>query len=279
MQLGSIHLFLVEVNTLIFSWSLITQLFVNIRSLFIITIRRKKFCFQDYVTHKSITISRKFSVNQSVMSMKFSYEIHEMFRDIRTKVIVYVSNLVVRHAFEQKIKGRTYLSSPLSNGIVQYRKPIGAGTFFFNRTISAYTFVKSPMKRSIGAILQRRWSGNSCSTSSRHVSVHRDETNGTGRIRFGRLHFPMFILCHGLYEKKNVCSAGPPVTSTRRASMSFHWLHNYILIILLGSKRKFLTSSRSLNHNSLVVIALVALPSVNILKPFSPLGLSVAVRW
>lgn len=150
--------------------------------------------------------SRKFSVGQSVLSMKFSYDIRETFRNIKTKVTMYVSNLVVRHAFEQKIKGRTHLSSPLSGCIVQYREPIGVGTFFFffNRTISAYTFVKSPMKRSIGAILQRRWSGNSCSTSSRHVSVYRDETNetGTGRIRFGRLHFPVFILCHGLYEKK-----------------------------------------------------------------------------
>jgi len=74
---------------------------------------------------------KKFSVSQSVLSMKFSYEIRETFRNIKTKVTMYVSNLVVRHAFEQKIKGRIHLSSPLSGCIVQYREPIGVGTFFF----------------------------------------------------------------------------------------------------------------------------------------------------
>lgn len=75
-------------------------------------------------------------MNKSIMSIKFSHEANgEMFRDTKTKVTVHIPNLVVRHSFGQKIKGRTHLSSLLSDGIVQYRELIGTDTFFFNRTI------------------------------------------------------------------------------------------------------------------------------------------------
>lgn len=63
--------------------------------------------------------------------MKFSHGTNrEMFHDTETKVTIHVPNLVVRHSFGQKIKGRTHLSSLLSDGIVQYRELIGTGTFF-----------------------------------------------------------------------------------------------------------------------------------------------------
>lgn len=129
-----------------------------------------------------------------------------MSRDTRTKVTVYIPNLVVRT--ENK---RTHLSSPLSDGIVQYREPIGTSAFFFffNRTISAYTFVKSPMKRSIGVILQRRWSGNSCSTSSRHVSVHHYETNGMADTLRSFAFSRVRTLSRFIRGKKNVYGIDP----------------------------------------------------------------------
>lgn len=126
MQQKSIH-FVVKAN-------LITQLLVNkfsCRNNKTKKILLSSLCnTRRYYDFKKILNKPISNVNEVLKRNVLTLKYFAIFA-IRTKVTVYVSNLVVRQAFGQKIKGRTHLSSPLSGGIVQYREPIGTGAFFF----------------------------------------------------------------------------------------------------------------------------------------------------